>query len=111
MISRRSIQTLFVLIISACALSGCFEGGYGGPGYNYGYANYPAYGYAPYAWGNRGYHPDFDNHHPWEEHHDFGGHRENFYRAPVARSGGGGHVEGGGGHGGSGHGGHGGGHH
>ncbi len=39
MISRRSIQTLFVLIISACALSGCFDGG---PGYNYGYANYPA---------------------------------------------------------------------
>jgi hypothetical protein len=108
MISKRLIPALIVLSISACAISGCFDGGYGGygaPGYSYGYAGYPASGYAPYAWNNRGYAPDFAAHHPWEEHHDFGGHRETFYHAPVARAGdGGGHAvqsRGGGRHGGN----------
>jgi hypothetical protein len=85
--SRTSLRALIILALTACLGSGCFDGG---GGYNYGYPDYPAGGYAPYAWsgpawGSPVYHPDFDYHHPWEEHHDYGGHQENFYHPPVAR--------------------------
>jgi hypothetical protein len=98
LISRRSIQALIVMAISACVLSGCFDGG---GGYNYGYPGYPVNGYAPYAWSNSGYHPDFDYHHPYEEHHNVG-HPETFYHevpprpAPMSHAEAGGHAGGGG---------------
>ncbi len=56
------------------------------PPYGHGYGpDYPAYGYAPYSvgWANYGgYEPGFVVHHPWEEHHGFGGHHETFYHGP-----------------------------
>jgi hypothetical protein len=106
-ISSRSVAALILLGALAFAASGC------GP--DYGYAGYPGYGYAPYAygWGDRYfYNPDFDVHHDWEGHHDEGHHTE-FYHGggEVGHEGGGGFHGGGGGgfHGGGG--GHGGGGH
>ena len=96
MILRRSLQALFILGLSAWALSGCFDGGgYGGYGGGpawggYGYPDYPVYGYAPYGV-NRGYAPAFEVHHGWEGHYE-GGHHDSFYHAPVAHAGGGGHA-------------------
>jgi hypothetical protein len=89
------------MAISACVLSGCFDGG---GGYNYGYPDYPVGGYAPYAWGHPiwgapEYHPDFDYHHPYEEHHNVG-HPETFYHeapprpAPMSHAEAGGHASG-----------------
>jgi len=74
----RLIKTILILI-SLCAMGGCF-----GPGYAPGYG-YPSYGYAPYSYGwyARGYRPDFILHHPWEDHHGFG-HQDNFFHpAPT----------------------------
>ncbi len=85
--ARRLIQVLILLGLAACGISGCF-GPYGGGGY--GYEGYPAYGYAPYSWGGV-YAPEFVVHHPWEEHHDFGGHHQNYFHGPSGRPEGVGH--------------------
>jgi hypothetical protein len=87
--ARRSIQALILLGLFACGVSGCF---------GYGYPDYPVYGYAPYSWGwtHYGrYEPVFVVHHPWEEHHGFGGHHETFYHSPSGQPGSFGHAAGG----------------
>jgi hypothetical protein len=89
---HRLLHEMLILTVFCCGLSGC------GP--TYGYYGDPGYGYAPYSYGwpiyTRGYAPDFNVHHSWEDHHLGGGHHQSF--------GGGGHFGGfGGGHGGGGH--------
>jgi hypothetical protein len=56
----RSIAALILLGALEFAASGC------GP--DYGYYDYPAYGYAPYSYSWGGYDPVFVVHHPWEDH-------------------------------------------
>ena len=77
-IVRSSIQIILLLRVMCC-LSGCFGPDYG-PTYGY-----PTSGYSPYSYGlptyTRGYAPDFDVHHPWEQHHGEG-HHESFYHGP-----------------------------
>jgi hypothetical protein len=107
--ASRSIGALILFGMIACALSGCYEGDYGG---YYG-GGYPDYGYAPYSYGwyGGGYRRDFDVHHAWEGHHDDGHHTEFFHGGGAVGHvgggfhGGGGGFHGGGGFGGGGHGG------
>lgn len=95
----RLLYQMLILAVLCSGLSGC------GP--TYGYYGDPGYGFAPYSYGwptyTRGYRPDFNVHHSWEDHHLGEGHHQSFGGGGHFGGFGGGHGFGGGGHGGGRH--------